>query len=244
MPQQAIVRKIEAFMPISDEERGELLALCPDVCSVGRNRDIVSEGNRPTHIQVILEGWAARYSLNAEGGRRITAFLLPGDFCDIHITSLDVMDHGIVAITDCRVGLVSKEAMDRITRSTPALELAFWRSTLVDAAISRQWLVSSGRRSAYQNIAHLLCELHARLRLIGLADNDRFIMPLTQAEVGDAAGLTPVHVNRMLRDLREQGVIEMTGSSIHIPNVEALRRQAGFNPTYLHLHAHGLAPQH
>ena len=158
MPQRALVRKIEAFEQVSDAERQELLSLCAEVVTIPRRRDIVSAGDRPTHVNVILDGWAARYSLNAEGGRRITAFLLPGDFCDVHITSLAVMDHGIAAITDCRVGLVKKDAMDRITRLTPSLTLAFWRSTLVDEAILRQWLVNAGRRNASQNIAHLLCE--------------------------------------------------------------------------------------
>lgn len=235
MPQRALVRKIEAFEPLSDDERNELLSLCSAVRVVPRRRDIVSEGDRPTHVRVILEGWAARYAVTESGARRITGFLLPGDFCDIHVTSLQVMDHGITAITDCRVGMVEKAAIDRITRSTPALTLAFWRSTLIDEAILRQWIVNAGRKNASQHIAHLLCELHARLQLIGLADDDHIVVPLTQEEIADATGMTPVHVNRVLRELRERGLMEISGSSVHIPDVAALRREAEFNPAYLHL---------
>jgi len=235
MPHQALVRKIEAFETLSEDERSALGTLCSEIHHVGRRHDIVSEGERPTHVRVVLDGWAARHALNDDGGRRITAFLLPGDFCDIHITSLAVMDHGIVAVTDCRVGLIEEEAIERVTRATPALTMAFWRSTLVDEAILRQWLVSSGRRSAYQNIAHLLCELHVRLCLVHLAENDCFTVPLTQEDIGDAAGLTSVHVNRMLRELRERGVIEIKGSEIAIPDVAKLRREADFDPKYLHL---------
>ena len=183
----------------------------------------------------MLDGWSARFGLNENGGRRITAFLLPGDFCDIHVTSLAAMDHGIVAITDCRVGLIAKDAIDQITRSTPALTLAFWRSSLVDVAIARQWLVNAGRRSAYQSVGHLLCELHVRLRQIGEADESCIDLPLTQEEIGDATGLTGVHVNRTLKKLREEGLIAFFGSGIRIPDVIALRRAADFDPSYLHL---------
>ena len=243
MPRRSMVRKIEAFQQLTDAERDDVVALCCGVQAISRRRDIVSAGDKPTHVRVVLEGWAARYALTDSGARRITAFLLPGDFCDIHITSLNVMDHGIVALTDCRVGLIEKTAIDQITRSTPALTLAFWRATLVDEAILRQWIVNAGRKNATQHIAHLFCELQARLSLIGMAGENDIIVPLTQEEVADAAGLTNVHVNRTLRDLRERGLIEITGSAVHIPNIAALRREAEFDPTYLHLRDEGPTEQ-
>lgn len=235
MPQQALVRKIEAFAPLTDAERNTLGSLCSAIQLVERKRMIVSEGDRSTHVRVMLDGWAARFGLNSDGGRRITAFLLPGDFSEVHALSLDLLDHGMVAITDCKIGLIEPAVMDEVMRSTPALTLAFLRSTLVDAAILRQWLVNAGRRSARQTIAHLLCELHARLELIGLAAHGSFELPLTQEEIGDATGLTAVHVNRMFRELRELGLIVPAVHHIHIPDVAALRREADFSPGYLHL---------
>lgn len=234
----ALYRKLASVERLSDAEKQSLKVLCEDVRSVPRHRDIVSEGADADRVHIVLSGWAARYNVERDGSRRITAFLLPGDFCDIHVTVLQEMDHSILALTDCHVAYVTARIIDQVTHQTPAVTRAFWRSTLVDEAILRRWLVKEGRSDAYGSVAHLLCELHIRARLVGLTDDHRFTLPLTQEEIADAMGLTPVHVNRVLRRLREEGLATVHRGVLEIHDIDALRRASGFNPNYLHLRAH------
>ena len=155
-----VIRKLEAIEPLTDTERRKVAGLVRHVGEIARKTDIIADGESPEFVHLILEGWAARYKILRDGSRRITAFLIPGDFCDLHITILEAMDHGIVALTDCRVAYIEQAAMDELTHSTPILTRARWRATLVDEAVLRQWLVNGGRGSAFEAVGHLLCELH------------------------------------------------------------------------------------
>lgn len=231
---EPVIRKLSAFERLSGGEVHAIQKLGRDLRVFHKYRDIITEGDNPDFVHVVLAGWAARYSVLPDGGRMITAFLIPGDFCDIHVTTPSAMDHSILAITDCKVAFVQKHAIEEVTRSTVALTRAFWRSTLVDEAILRQWLVCVGRRNAKAALAHLLCELHVRLQLVGLADNGDLHLPLTQTELADATGLTAVHVNRTLRALRQDGLID-EGPSIRLRDIAGLREAGDFNPQYLHL---------
>jgi len=230
-----VIRKLEAIEPLTDTERRKIDSLVRDVGDVARKTDIIADGESPNYVHLILEGWAARYKVLRDGSRRITAFLIPGDFCDLHITILDAMDHGIVALTDCRVAYIEQATIDEVTRSTPALTRALWRATLVDEAVLRQWLVNCGRRNALEAVAHLLCELHLRMQLVGLAANDRLDLPVTQEELADATGMTPVHINRTLQRLRNEGLIELGSGTLYVPDVRTLRRACDFDSAYLHL---------
>jgi CRP-like cAMP-binding protein len=182
----------------------------------------------------MLEGWAARYKFVDDGSRQITAFLLPGDFCDMHVAILGEMDHSILAITDARVALVPHDVLEELRRQRPELGRALWWATLVDEAVLRDWIVNIGRRHADKRIAHLFCELHARLKLVGLVESDQFDLPLTQEVIADALGLTPVHVNRMLQNLRAEGMIALKRGELTIIDIAGLRTFAGFDPNYLH----------
>lgn len=232
---EPLIRKLESIETLTEAERRAAVALCSDQRSVERRTDIVREGAAADHVHIVLSGWAARYNILNDGSRRITAFLLPGDFCDVHVTVLSEMDHGIIAVTNCKVAFATKEQIDDVTGRTPALTRAFWRSTLIDEAILRRWLVHGGRSEAFETVAHLFCELHVRARLVGLTDDHSFALPLTQEEIGDATGLTAVHVNRVLRRLREEGLATIKGGDLKIHDIDALRRASGFNPNYLHL---------
>lgn len=231
----ALLKKLSSVDRLTDLEIEAAKALCEEVHLVPRRRDVVSEGHNPDRIHIVLSGWAARYNILKDGSRRITAFLLPGDFCDIHTTVLNRMDHGILALTDCQVAFVPPDQIDEIGRSTPALTRAFWRSTLIDEAILRRWLVKGGRSDAFEAIGHLIGELYVRARLVGLTEDHTVELPVTQEEIGDATGLTPVHVNRVLKRLRESGIATVTHGRLAIQDVEALHRQTGFDPSYLHL---------
>lgn len=229
-----LIARLEVVADLSDEDKASLAALCRDVRPVAAKRNIISEGERPEHVHLVVDGWAGRYKLLDNGARQIVALLIPGDFCDLHATVLGHMDHGIVAITACRVAYIPAAQIDELASHHNGLTRALWWSTLVDEAVLRSWVVNAGRRDAYQRIAHLMCEMHLRMKMIGLVTNDHFDLPLTQDELADATALTPVHVNRTLQRLRNEGLITFRGGQLSVLDMGGLQRAAGFDPSYLH----------
>jgi CRP-like cAMP-binding protein len=229
-----LVAKLSAPVELSEEDRRAAHDICRNVREVEARRDVIKEGDNPRHVHVIMEGWAARYKVVSDGARQITAILIPGDFCDLHVTILGQMDHGITALTRVKVAQVPHHVIEELPLERPRLGRAMWWSTLVDEATLRAWIVNLGRRDAAERIAHLFCELHARLKLVGLTDDGHFSLPMTQEVLADALGLTSVHVNRVLRRLRSEELIELQGGELTILNLPALRDLAGFDPDYLH----------
>lgn len=229
------VAKLEMRGPLDAGDREALRALCGSVRQIAAHRDIISEGDKPEHVHLVLDGWAARYKILTDGRRQITAFLIPGDFCDAHVAILRQMDHGIMALTDTAVAYIPHAAFDRLPLRSAKLARALWWSTLVDEAVLRAWIVNIGRRDAYSGIAHLLCELHARMRNVGLATGRSFDLPLTQDVLADALGISAVHVNRILQRLRSDDLITLKGGALNILDADALRRAAGFDAAYLHV---------
>ena len=163
------------------------------------------------------------------------SFYIPGDIPDLQSLHLDVMDHNIGTLVPTRVAFIPHGAMHEVTRRYPALAAAFWRDTLIDAAIFREWIVNVGRRPAYARMAHLIAELAAKFKSVGLITDWSFELPVTQEELGDALGLSTVHVNRTLQELRGDGLIRSEGKTLFIEDWEALKRAGEFDPTYLHL---------
>jgi CRP-like cAMP-binding protein len=144
------------------------------------------------------------------------------------------MDHGITALTPATIAFIPHGEMEALMERRPALARALWWSTLVDEAVLRSWIVNLGRRDAYESIAHLMCEMHVRMEHVGLVQDDRFDLPLTQEELADSLGLTPVHINRILQRLRGEGLITLKERMLTILDIEGLRKAAGFDPNYLH----------
>lgn len=235
MWERPLIARLETVADLRDEDRASLAALCRDVRLVPAKRNLISEGERPEHIHLIVDGWAARYKLLDNGARQIVALLIPGDFCDLHATVLGHMDHGIVAITPCQVAFIPPAEINELTSHHNGLTRALWWSTLVDEAVLRSWVVNAGRRDAYQRIAHLMCEMHARMKMIGLVTEDQLELPLTQDELADATALTPVHVNRTLQRLRNEGLITFRSGQLTVLDVPKLQAAAGFDPSYLHI---------
>ncbi|MGH1573640.1 Crp/Fnr family transcriptional regulator [Methylobacterium sp. P31] len=232
-----LARKLECYVGLSEADR-----LClADAVSPGRmvaaRTDVIHEGDDPRAVNVVLEGWACRYRQFADGRRQIVGFLLPGDACNPHVFLLDEMDHAIGAITPVLIGQISGAAIQALAARSPRLDLAFHREALAAAAIQREWTVSLGCRTGIERLAHLFCELHARLAAIGLADGDSCPMPVTQNDLGDAMGQTSVHINRTLQELRGLGLITLRGRRLTIHDPAALARLALFDSTYLHLTA-------
>ena len=197
-------------------------------------QDLIREGDEPGPMFVMLEGWACRYKILPSGTRQIMAFLMPGDACDLHIKLLAEMDHGIQAITPALVATVSREKMQTLMREHPNVANAMYTAQLVDEGIMRAWIVSMGRRSSVERVAHLTCELYLRARNIGLTNDTVFALPLSQLVLADALGMTPVHINRILKELRLAGAMALKRGSVTILDPAKLIQIAGFDENYLH----------
>jgi CRP-like cAMP-binding protein len=230
-----LIRKLETITKLTEAERTVLAELPLRFRSVADNSDILQEGDRSTECSLLVEGFAARYKVLGEGQRQIFSLHIPGDILDLQLLHLEVMDHSVRALAPCRVGYIPHQAIHAMIAAYPRIGAALWRDTLVDAAVFREWLAGVGRRSAYQRIAHLLCELYLRLLSVGLADAWSFELPVTQIELSDALGLSAVHVNRILQDLRRDGLIATRGAKTAIRDWARLQSAADFDPGYLHL---------
>lgn len=231
----AFVRKIRAFAALSDDDVRVLDGACRHVQAYAARHDLIREGDKPGPVFVFLEGWGCRYKLLPEGGRQITAFLMPGDFCDMHVAVLDEMDHNIATLTGARVAQIAREEMEQLIAFRPSITHAFWRTQIVDESVLRAWIVSMGRRNAIERVAHLLCELYLRAANIGMiAPGSEFELPLTQVVLADALGLTPVHVNRVLRLLKTEKAVNLKRGKLVIIDTIKLGRIAGFDDNYLH----------
>lgn len=230
----SLVRKLTEFGPLSEQERRLVESATFAVRQVEGDQDLVREGNRPTHCPFLLDGFACRYKTLENGQRQIVAFHVPFDLCDLTSILLGQLDCSIGTLTPVRVALIPHATILDWTRYNPGLGRVLWRASLVDAAVSREWIVSVGRRTASQRTAHLLCEMMQRLRPVGLANGHACELPLTQVELADALGLTPVHVNRVLQWLRGEKLIEFSGGTLTVRNWRELKRAAGFDPAYLH----------
>lgn len=229
-----LITKLERFTALSEDDRAAIRNATLNTREIRANEDIISEDDRTENVHLMLEGWSARYKLLPDGARQITAYLIPGDFCDLHVAILKRMDHGIVALTPAKVAYIGHEALDALTHERPELTRALWWATLVDEGVLRTWIVNIGRRDAYEGVSHLMCELHVRMNNIGLVEDGTFHMPVTQEELADTLGITAVHVNRVLQRLRSEGLIELSGRTLRILDVRALREACGFDAGYLH----------
>ncbi len=230
-----LVVKLEQRDGLTPEERAVLENATSSIETFKANEDIVREGDTADHSCLILEGWTVRSKSLADGRRQITAFHIPGDFVDLHSFLLKPMDHTVTALTPCKMALTPHSALRRITEEHPHLTRMLWLSTLIDSAIHREWLVAIGRLSATAHLANLLCELYLRLKVVGLAKDHAFDFPVTQQVLADALGLSTVHVNRVVQELRRDGLVQWRGAHVTIKDWSAMTRLAEFDPTYLNL---------
>jgi CRP-like cAMP-binding protein len=230
---EALIRRLTALTELAPNDVSELSALCQTVKAFDAKQDIARDHEPATRVHLMLEGWAARYKMLPNGRRQITALLIPGDFCDLHITLFGRRNDGIVALTKARVAVIDSDLIDRLTTERTNVTRALWWTGLIDAAVLREWVANIGRRAAEAAVAHIICELHLRMRAVELVSSDRFSLPLTQEDLGDAVGLTSVHVNRILQRMRAQGLLEFRQRVVTILDLEGLREMAGFESDYL-----------
>jgi CRP-like cAMP-binding protein len=201
---------------------------------VGPRQDIIREGQTPDDVHLIVSGVACRHKTIENGARQIVAYLLPGDFCDLHIFILNEMDHTISTLNECEVVDLPRDTILRLTER-PAIARALWWATLVDEATLREGVINIGRRQAEERMAHFLCEMMMRLDAVGLVQDDSFDLPLTQEELGETLGMSTVHVNRTLQKLRNRKLVAFDRKKVTVHDPAALKACCGFNPNYLHL---------
>ncbi|HEX8660646.1 MAG TPA: Crp/Fnr family transcriptional regulator [Brevundimonas sp.] len=227
--------KLRARTPLSADEEATIRAAVSGTRRLKPDEILVRAFERVEVSSILVSGFAARVRQLADGRRQTSELHTPGDFADLHSFTLKYLDHDIVAMTECEFAIVPHERLHAITEQHPRLTRIYWFATNLDAAIHRELVVSLGRREATSRMAHLFCELHIRLGLVGLVENDAFDLPLTQAEMAECLGLSSVHVNRTLMQLRASGLVEWTGKRVSIHDLDGLRRTADFDPGYLHL---------
>lgn len=230
------IQKLGGRFALSASDEKALTLAISHLRVVHSRTSLILEGDVPDHVHLVRKGFACRYKVLSSGGRSIVAFLIPGDFCDLNVSILGAMDHCIGTISSCSVVRIPRSVMTDLTGNYPALNHALQWAGLVDEAILREWLVCMGRRSADEQVAHLFCEFLVRLQAVGLATKNSYDFPLTQADIGDATGLSNVHVNRVLQELRSLGLVVLRERRVTLPDVAAIQAYAGFNPNYLHLH--------
>lgn len=231
----ALIRKLRSISPLSNDEMLALRRLPLAAAQIDADKDIVREGDRPSQCCLLLEGFVCRYKLTEDGRRQIFSFHTPGDIPDLQSLHLPVMDHSVKTLTPCKAAFVPHEAIAELTRRCPRIGDLLWRDTLIDAAIFREWMVGIGRRSAATRIAHVLCEVFLRLKAVGLTNGYECEFPITQTEIGDALGLSTVHVNRSLQELRSSGLIDLRRGFLGILDWQGLKKAGEFDSAYLHL---------
>lgn len=236
----AFIRKLGNFTKLSREDKALLTRVTAErVRNVGAREDIVAEGAKPSFINIILSGWAARYKFLEDGRRQIMAFFLPGDMCDLNVFLLRHMDHTIGALTPVTVAEITRTVYDDLMHAGPRITQSLWWESLVAAAVQREWAMNLGQRDASERMAHLFCELFVRLRSVGQAVGNACELPLTQNDLGDATGLSSVHVNRTLQALRHANLIMLKGKVLTVPDMAALQTASLFDANYLHLEHEG-----
>lgn len=235
-----LIRKLEKFTRLSQADKDMLAKIGGQrVRRFAAREDIIHEGEKPEYINLINEGWACRYKTLEDGRRQVIAFFLPGDLCDLNVFILNEMDHSIAAVTPVVISEISQAAFDEMMMGHPRITQALWWESLVAAAIQREWTVNLGQRDALERMAHLLCELFIRLEAAGCTIDSSCEFPLTQTELGDTLGMSTVHVNRTLQELRGSNLIVLKDRTLTIPNLKALQGVALFNANYLHLDHEG-----
>jgi CRP-like cAMP-binding protein len=230
----ALTRKLSVLADLNDADRQAIRGLPSSVEAVSAGRHLVREGTAPTDCCLLISGYACRYKLAANGGRQIVSFHIPGDLLDLQHLFLFVADHHVETITPAEIAWIPKANLRALARERPAIAEAFWRDTLIDASIFREWVLNVGRRSAKSRIAHMLCEFVARCQAAGLARAEGFAWPMTQEQIADATGLTPVHVNRMLKALSAEGAIERRPRGHAVRDWHRLKQIGDFDQIYLH----------
>jgi CRP-like cAMP-binding protein len=230
-----MVNKLQQWRPLEEPDQEALLALPARTIDLRAHEYIVREGEAPQNCCLIVSGFAIRHKVAGNGGRQIFSIHMPGDLADLQNSLLGTADHNLQALTHVEAALIPVEAIQEIAFARPAIGRAMWYETLVDASIFREWTLNVGRRDARTRAAHMLCEFALRLEMAGLGERCDYELPMTQEQLADALSLTPVHTNRTLMALGDDGLISRSQRSVRIIDWTRLAEVGDFDPAYLHL---------
>jgi CRP-like cAMP-binding protein len=220
---------------LTEDERAHLEQLVSEIRRLPARTTLVDRNEALRASTMLVEGFMVRFIEDDGGRRQVVAFHVPGDFVDLHGFPLQRLDHSLATLTEAEVALVPHAALERLLIEAPDLGRKLWFSTLLDAAMHREWLFRLGRLEGPGRVAHFLAETDARLRPIGLSDGRNFALPVNQADLAEIVGITSIHVNRVLRTLREDGIAIIRRGGVEILDFDRLIRLAQFDPTYLYL---------
>jgi len=229
------LKKLKRHVELSRDEEQAIRDAVAETRSVPADKILIRNGVELSSSLILLEGWLARSKDMPAGDRQVTQLHVAGDFADLHSFTLKRLDHDVATLSECVVAVVPHTRLKDITERFPRLARLYWFSTNVDAAITRELALSLGQRSALSRMAHLFCELHTRLEVVGRANGEGFDFPLTQRELAECLGLTVVHANRTIQELRRQGVVELESRRLKILNRKGLEGIADFDPAYLYV---------
>lgn len=230
----ALIRRLRTSAGISDEDIQEIHTLPITVKEYAAERAVVRDGERASECCLIIEGFCARSKTIADGKRQILSIHIPGEIPDLMSLFLHVMDHDLSTLTACRLGFIQHETLQKLHRRRPNVAEIFWRDTLIDAAMFREWIVNVGQRPAPARLAHVIVELRERLKVVGRVTGDSFDMPLTQEQIGEALGVTAVHANRVIKQLRQDGIVDFHRGRVTVLSENKLLELADFDGRYLH----------
>jgi CRP-like cAMP-binding protein len=234
----AFIRKLRVRHDLSGEEEQALRGMRWSERDYGRNEVMVRSGEELEHSMLLLSGFALRSKLARDGSRQIVETNMTGDFIDLHGFILKRLDHEISAASQCRVALAPHDELRRVTESLPRLSRVLWFQTLVDASIHREWMLVLGKKRSRSRIAQFFCEMHSRLSLAGLAAAPTYQLPLSQEQLADITGMTTVHLNRCLKELRDSGLVTFRNGNVDLHDLDGLKRDAQYDPAYLHIGPH------
>ena len=229
-----LTHKLSLRAKFSSREARILDAIPFQLRDIAADQEIAHEGDRPSVCILLVEGFAARYRTLTDGRRQILSFQIAGDFMDLESFTLNRLDHSIGTLTTSRVAIFANSSISEVI-ADPAIARLFWHEVEVGGAIFREWIVNIGRRNAFQRVAHVLCELVTRMEAVGLAHDGICDLPLTQSELADATGLSTVHVNRVIQELRRENLITLRSRTFSALNWSGLKLAAEFDATYLQL---------
>ena len=233
---EPMLRKLQYWVDFSPEDSAALLALPHTVRNLEQHQYIVRERDRTVFSCVMLGGFSIRHKIVAGGNRQIVSIHMKGELVDLHNSLLGIADHSVQMLTAGKIATIPREEIEKIAFARPAIGRAMWIDTLVDGSIFREWIANVGRRDARTRISHLLCEFALRLKIAGLAEQTDYELPMTQEQLADATGLTAVHVNRTIKGLEADGLIERaTPRAITIGDWKKLADAGDFDSSYLHL---------
>ena len=229
------LKKLKRRIEISTDEERAIRGVIAETRRVGPDQILVRGGQELNVSLLLIDGWLARSKDLPGGERQVTQLHVAGDFADLHSFTLKKLDHDVMTLSDCIIGVAPHDRLKDLTEQFPRIARLYWFSTNVDAAITRELALSLGQRSAISRMAHLFCELHVRLGVVGKARDDGYDFPLTQRELSECLGLTVVHVNRTIQELRRRGLVELENRQLTILDKRGLEGVAQFDPSYLYL---------